>query len=127
MHLLDEISAALTLVSLGSAAASQPGNGVEKGRVSCGSLEHCFFPKPPMVLPGTGRVWQLQGSFLVLEPFPPGWVPHVPSRRPADVGCSHWLLGLWVFVFPREVRWKEQDNRMLGFSSLLRRSLFTSG
>lgn len=54
-----------------------------------------------------------------LEPFlfrllPAGCLC-IPSSMPADVGCFHWLLGLWVFVFPREVRWKEEDNRMLGF------------
>lgn len=94
-----------------------------------------FFCKLSLVLSRTGR-------FLVAEEITPGvHVPHarpapqppalepflfrllpagclcIPSSMPADVGCFHWLLGLWVFVFPREVRWKEEDNRMLGFFS----------
>lgn len=50
-----------------------------------------------------------------LSPLSFPWCQDIPSSRPADGGCFHWLLGLWVFVFPREVRCKEEDNRMLGF------------
>lgn len=142
LHLLDEIFALTRCFSINFgvtglfAFASQPGNGFEKGTVSCGVcfffLKH-FFCKPSLVLSGTGRFLAAEEIIPgvcvphahpvpwppALEPFPFRLLPAgclcIPSSMPADVGCFHWLLGLWVFVFPREVRWKEEDNRMLGF------------
>lgn len=72
---------------------------------------------PVLVYPGVGV--PRARPVPQLEPFPLclplGACAERPARRQM-LGCFHWLLGLWVFVFPREVRWEEEDNRMLGFS-----------
>ena len=123
IHLLDEIFALMRHFSINfgvsgrSAFACQPGNGFEKGTLSCVFFKNTSFANPPWPFPERAGFWQLKKSFLAfvyptLAPHPCllcrspflsafsrlGACTYLPARRQmlaVFTGC--WAFGYLFF------------------------------